>query len=1355
MKVYLNAVEDGSLSCGSGSVDYDGNYANDEVRIGAYRREGSSLGYETDGIIDHIRLYERALTTEEIQQLYGEAFGGKAFYPNPTDGAGGVYPNVVLGWLPGEYVLSHDVYFGTNYNDVNDAVIGSPEYQGRYDITSWDPCGLELDTTYYWRIDEVNDANTWKGNVWSFVTSPLYKNQINFPNDPLCSPGISENDPGWVKFTIKLDDPCTVYFQHSQFYLFHYNFATDLLAPFIGMSAGDYYDITLYEQGQQAVLGAVIMPPMVGNPPMPEFEEYGIQFIRYDPYTKEEIADMFGVVKDSVIADPCVQAFYFPSYEQFTTAESNRDWFESQGIPISSTSRWAEGNPCYSEGWALGELKFFIAGEIDTAYQNGLLEPNDVLLTDAVPAEIPFVAGILSLSPSVPSSHVAILARTFGVPFAHLAVAEDATNAQQLIGRTILLSVKEEGGVSNVGLRDFEGLLTPGEIEAILALKTPPPLDISPKVSCGAYSADTNGLLPTDINNFGGKASNFGILRTSIPESCPVATAFSFDLWDTFLDQTLLSRESIVIEPGGYLLFWADNDEVQGPTHTNFKLSADGEYVGLYDTDGISLVDGITFGPQSGDVSYGRSPDGTDNWVFFSGGTASPGWSNTGSGGPGQGLFINEFMADNDSTIQDPDGSGYPDWIELYNAGPSAIDLSGMYLTDDPNNPNKWMIPIGISGGNTLGEEIATRLGGYTYPPADMAALSAELNTIRQLIKHTGTTSFSQELEDAVIDTLMDLNYGFDPNEKIRFRSSTNVEDSNQFTGAGLYDSYSGCLADDLDGDDDGPCACDPCELNERGVFRAIRKVFASFYNDNAFLERLRYNANEDEVGMALLVHHSFPDEFELANGVATVEKDGPGLDKIIKLVTQKGATSVANPEPGCIPEEVSVTYISDSQIELTLVRLSNLVILGETVMEWENDYNDLSRLLVDAANKFEQVTGKSQYILDFEYKKVAAGCAAISTGGVVVKQIRQIPESSGTPSVTSPFLINEPMEYCTFQGVRQYGSYEAAVFANHRLKSRWTFETQNMWLTPENLNEQSFYTDVSIEYVADGCIRTFTGQLPLLPEFFHNYSSYTTDGWHWRDLAHPRIYKIDTGGIPMEVPVDESPVVTLSDLGVLGHTSYDDWTSGRSLTLKVEYSRTGATDTTTLAPCPQPSQDRYLQERTFYDEVTGVNITTSFYWAYEPHMPGFTGPLTSWVETRIEGYTTVPIVLHGWYSQTYTTQRHNGPYDYFLFEPRLEPGISQNTLDELQSQDIRLIYFIHSVWPEFYPPSSITTYGFGIPGDFEPDGDVDLADFCIFAERWLDAVCDACGGADLTGDGNVQWDDLKELTDNWLAGVN
>ncbi len=123
-----------------------------------------------DGVIDDVRFYDRALSAEEIWQLYYEGLGSKAYNPSPDDRATGIDPNVVLSWSPGKDAVSHDVYLGADYNDVNDADTSSPLYMGNFDVNSFDPCSLESETTYYWRIDELDSSNIYKGDIWSFTT---------------------------------------------------------------------------------------------------------------------------------------------------------------------------------------------------------------------------------------------------------------------------------------------------------------------------------------------------------------------------------------------------------------------------------------------------------------------------------------------------------------------------------------------------------------------------------------------------------------------------------------------------------------------------------------------------------------------------------------------------------------------------------------------------------------------------------------------------------------------------------------------------------------------------------------------------------------------------------------------------------------------------------------------------------------------------------------------------------------------------------------------------------------------------------------------------------------------------------
>jgi len=72
-----------------------------------------------------------------------------------------------------------------------------------------------------------------------------------------------------------------------------------------------------------------------------------------------------------------------------------------------------------------------------------------------------------------------------------------------------------------------------------------------------------------------------------------------------------------IVQPGEFLLIWADEEIDQGVLHVNIKLSGDGEDIALTDADGTTIIDSYTFGVQTTDVSKGRSPDGGATWQFF------------------------------------------------------------------------------------------------------------------------------------------------------------------------------------------------------------------------------------------------------------------------------------------------------------------------------------------------------------------------------------------------------------------------------------------------------------------------------------------------------------------------------------------------------------------------------------------------------------------------------------------------------------------------------------------------------------------------------------------------------------------
>ncbi len=135
-----------------------------------------------DGTIDDVRIYDQVLTEGEILAAMqgGEGYP-LAFGPEPADGALLEDTWANISWSSGDFAVSHDVYIGDDFDAVNEGaestfignqtdtflVVGFPGFSI--------PDGLVPGTTYYWRIDEVNDAepnSPWKGPIWSFSIPP-------------------------------------------------------------------------------------------------------------------------------------------------------------------------------------------------------------------------------------------------------------------------------------------------------------------------------------------------------------------------------------------------------------------------------------------------------------------------------------------------------------------------------------------------------------------------------------------------------------------------------------------------------------------------------------------------------------------------------------------------------------------------------------------------------------------------------------------------------------------------------------------------------------------------------------------------------------------------------------------------------------------------------------------------------------------------------------------------------------------------------------------------------------------------------------------------------------------------------
>jgi uncharacterized protein (TIGR03437 family) len=176
----------------------------------------------------------------------------------------------------------------------------------------------------------------------------------------------------------------------------------------------------------------------------------------------------------------------------------------------------------------------------------------------------------------------------------------------------------------------------------------------------------------------------------------PVTTT-GFYLTDDQSNPTKWSLPVKTLADGEFLVLWLDGETNEGDTHANFRLLATGGKLYLYANQ--TALDNVSYPALVAGRSYVRLGMHGDRWLE----TAQPTPATANSvvtpqaQGTGQ-LLINEIVADNERSFEDPNEPGaYEDWFEVYNPGTAAVNMSGMYITDNLSNPTKWKVPEGVT----------------------------------------------------------------------------------------------------------------------------------------------------------------------------------------------------------------------------------------------------------------------------------------------------------------------------------------------------------------------------------------------------------------------------------------------------------------------------------------------------------------------------------------------------------------------------------------------------------------------------------------------------------------------------------
>jgi len=155
-----------------------------------------------------------------------------------------------------------------------------------------------------------------------------------------------------------------------------------------------------------------------------------------------------------------------------------------------------------------------------------------------------------------------------------------------------------------------------------------------------------------------------------------------------------------VIQPGEYRLLWADGQPGQSDAvnwHTPFRLNPTNGIVTLSRSVGGAplILDYLAYDNLILGQSYGAHPPGQSSFrqAFY---FPTPGQANNPAFPPAP-LFINEWMASNTGSVLDPADQDADDWFEIYNPNPTDVDLAGHWITDNPGNPIKFIVPSGFT----------------------------------------------------------------------------------------------------------------------------------------------------------------------------------------------------------------------------------------------------------------------------------------------------------------------------------------------------------------------------------------------------------------------------------------------------------------------------------------------------------------------------------------------------------------------------------------------------------------------------------------------------------------------------------
>lgn len=304
--------------------------------------------------------------------------------------------------------------------------------------------------------------------------------------------------------------------------------------------------------------------------------------------------------------------------------------------------------------------------------------------------------------------------------------------------------------------------------------------------------------------------------------------------------------------------------------------------------------------------------------------------------------------------------------------------LIPMHYYRDFIDNTTWVVDLG-DGAGEVEHSFADTLEAWHADPEFLTDAGLRRDRLGDLRDAMEDAEIDPELTTLLSDRIVEV-FGSDE-VMVRLRSSSNAEDSLTFSGAGLYESESVCVADELDGDEDGPSRCDAAKEDEQTLRHAITEVWASLWKMEAWDERDWYSIDQTSVAMGLLCSTRSNDE--QANAVAFSGNPVVADDDRYLVNAQEGEIEVVSTDPGIVPEDVLITVEDGVVTEITRVSGSSEVEGGEVLTDAE--LTELAEVLYEASLVFpvdDEIPEGHDLLWDTEWKVDA-------TGQLRIKQIR------------------------------------------------------------------------------------------------------------------------------------------------------------------------------------------------------------------------------------------------------------------------------------------------------------------------------------------------------------------------------